>query len=468
MLRFNNNNIITGEIKQLLKQFNLPKVKVWKEGVKVFPEVFYIKNNILGKGVEVNGGEASFQPIRTYLYGENIDNLTKNLIVYDTIYDSYTHKYLGDYLRFYRDMKNINLMSMYNCFANELAKNINIQVKDVTGTVVKFNFDTSNDTFKVYMVPVKFFEKYTIGLECDTKIEIIAGLYDNEKVINFSNDNEDITLYDHTYVKKVGTRISSPFLYEKLVDLGDTLTKRLYSQEHNLKLFIKVPATSTSSIVVLEGDFVKHAELHFENDPTFASRKISFEVCNFETGTTNIDGQSFIYNGSNLERDYLSRPQLLDFNSTLSYPFASRLIEYLFGHVITSDEDILNNVSRLQKRLVQRYNEYVVDKDGNFIYQKDVNGDYILSDNSTISIASFNALPLSDPKRKMRLKIHKFIGMPTIINESTIWSTKLKNVTYDVIISSNVENAANSNKFDLIGFIDKDSEQAIGEYVEVK
>ena len=465
MLRFNNNNIITGEIKQLLKQFNLPNVKVWKEGIKLFPEMFYIKNNILGKGV-VSGNQTLFQPIKNYVYGEKTNNLTKNLIVYDTIYDSYTHKYLGDYLRFHRDMKNINLMSMYNCFSNELAKNVNIQVKDVTGNV-KFTFDTSNDNFKIFMVPVKFFEQYTIGIECDTKIEMVVGLYDNEKVINFSDNPEDITLYDQTYVKKVGTRISSPFLYNKLLDLGVTLTKRLYSQEHNLKLFIKVPATSTSSVVVLEGDFVKSAELHFEDDPTFSSRKVSFEVCNFETGTTNIDGQSFVYNGSNVERKYLARPQLLDFNSTVSYPFSNRLIEYLFGNVITSDEDILNNVSRLQKRLVQRYNEYVVDKDGNFIYQTDVNGDYILSDNTTISIASFNALPPTDPKRKMRLKIHKFVGMPTIINESTIWSTKLRNVTYDVIISSNVENAANSNKFDLIGYVDKDSEQAIGEYLEV-
>lgn len=464
MLKFNNDNIITGQIKQLLKEFNLPKLKVWKEGIKLFPGSFYIKDNQICVGVE-DGLDVVLQIVEPYIYGKSIQNVTKNLIVSNGIYDSYTHSYLGDYLRFYRDMKNINLMSMYNCFSNEQAKNLQLDVKDVEGNT-KFNFDTTNDNFKIYMVPVKFFEKYTIGIECDTKIEIVAGIYDNERLINYSTDSSDITLYNATYVKRVGTKISSPFIYDKLVDLGTTLTKRLYSQENNLKLFIKVPSTSTSSVVIIEGDFVKFAELHFENDPTFSSREVAFEVCNFETGTTNIGGQSFVYNGSNKERNYLSRPQLLDFNSTVSYPFANRLIEYIFGNVITSDEDIAKNVSRIQKRLVQRYGEYIKDKDGNIIYLVNQSNEYILSNGTTISKSGFDALPLSDPRKKMRLPIHKYIGMNSIINQESLWSTKLKNVCYDVIISSNIENNPSSNKFDLVGFIDKDSEQAIGEYLE--
>jgi hypothetical protein len=468
MIRFNNDNIVTGEIKQLLKEFNLPQLRVWKSGIKVFPGIFYIKDNNLCVGVQ-SGNTVSLQVIKPYIYGENIQNITKNLIVSDNIYDSYTHKYLGDYLRFYRDTRDVNLMSMYNCFANELAKNMNIKT-------AKFTFDTANDSFKVYMVPVKLFEKYTIGFECDTKIEIIVGLYDNEKVINFSSNQNDTTLYDATYVKKVGTKISSPFLYDKLFNLesiltspafGSSVTKFIASQENNLKMFIKVPATSTSSLVVLEGDFVKSSELHFDNDLTYSSRKIAFEVCNFESGTTNIDNQTFTYSGGNTERKYLSRPQLLDFNSTFSYPFALRLIEYIFGNVITSDDEIANNVSRVQKRLVQRYSDYVKDKDGNIVYLLDLNGNYVLSNGTAISIASFNSLPSSDPRKNMRLPVHKYVGMGNIIIKDSIWSTKLRNVIYNAINDSNIENIPNSNKFDLIGYVDKDSEKAIGEYTEV-
>jgi hypothetical protein len=465
MIRFNSDNIITGEIKQLLKEFNLPNIRIWKEGIKIFPGVFYIKDNNLCVGTQTS----SLQVVKPYIYGENISNITKNLIVYDNIYDSYTHRYLGDYLRFYRDVKGINLMSMYNCFSNELVKSLSVQT-------AKLTFDTANDNFKIYMVPVKLFEKYTIGFECDTKIEMFVGLYDNEKLINFSNNSDDFTLYDATYVKRVGTKISSPFLYDRLFNLesiltspsfGSSVTKFIYNQENNLKLFIKVPATSTSSLVVLEGDFVKFSELHFEDDQTFSSRKVPFEVCNFETGTTNIDGQTFTYKGASTERRYLSRPQLIDFNSTVSYPFSLRLIEYMFGNVITSDEVLPNNVSRLQKRLVQRYNDYVKDKDGNIVYLLDLNGDYVLSNGTAISIASFNALPSSDPRKNMRLPIHRYVGMSNIILKDSIWSTKLRNVIYDAINDSDIENIPNSNKFDLIGYVDKDSEKAIGEYTEV-
>jgi hypothetical protein len=461
MLRFNNDNIITSEIKQLLKEFNLPQLKVWKQGVVIFPGVFYIKDNSLCVGVA--GQPPTLKVIEPYIYSKKIANITKNYIISDMVYDSYTHKYLGDYLRFYRDVKKVNLMSMYNCYANELAKNINIQVRDNQNNL-KFIFDTENNNFKIYMVPVKFFEQYTIGFECDTKIEIIAGLYDNDKLVNFSSNPEDTALYNSTYVKKVGTKITTPFLYTKLVDLGDLLTRTLYLQEPNLKLFIKVPATSTSSLVVLEGDYLKFSELHFDEDDTFSSRKVPFEVCNFETGTINIDGQTFVYNGANTERRYISRPQLLDFNSTISYPFASRLIEYIFGHVITSDEEIGSNIARIQKRLVQRYNDYVKDQTGDFVYLLDLNGDYVLSNGTAISIAAFDALPSTDPRKKMRLPIHRFIGMGSIVNEVSLWSIKLRNVCYDAIFNSNIETIPNSNKFDLIGFIDKDSEKAIGEY----
>jgi hypothetical protein len=67
----------------------------------------------------------------------------------------------------------------------------------------------------------------------------------------------------------------------------------------------------------------------------------------------------------------------------------------------------------------------------------------------------------------MRLPIHKYVGMSNIITEESLWSTKLRNVCYNAIISSNIEEGVNSNKFDLIGFIDKDSEKAIGEYKEI-
>jgi hypothetical protein len=478
MLRFNNDNIITGQIKQLLKEFNLPQVRVWKEGIKIFSGVFYIKNNNLCLGV-VSNNTTILQTIKPYIYGESIENVTKNLIISNNLYDSYTHTYLGDYLRFYRDVKNINLMSMYNCFSNEQAKNLSIVASFVPANtdlsyppLPGFNFDTENNNFKIYVVPVKFFENYTIGIECDTQIEIIAGIYDNDKVINYSSNASDISFYRATYVKKIGTRLNSPFLYDKLFNIDNILkenrfsselTKRTYEQEKNLKLFIKVPSTSISSVVVLEGDFIKFSELYFDES---SNRKVAFEVCNFETGTSNIDGQTFVFKGADKERKYISRPQLLDFNSALSYPFADRLIEYIFEGVITSEDKVPKNISRIQKRLIQRYNEYVKDENGDLIYLTDVNGNYVLSNSTTISKQDFDSLPKTDPTRKMVIPIHKYIGTESVIYQTSLWSTKLRNVCYDAIMNFNGENNLNVNKFDMNGFIDKDSEQIIGEYKE--
>ena len=101
---------------------------------------------------------------------------------------------------------------------------------------------------------------------------------------------------------------------------------------------------------MLEGDYINNNQLHFVADRGFSVRKHAVEVCNYESRTVNEEGQpTFVYKGAATKRNYLSRLQLLDFNSTISYPFADRLIEYLFGNVITPEDEVVKNVERLQK-----------------------------------------------------------------------------------------------------------------------
>ena len=111
-----------------------------------------------------------------YTYGQKILNYTKNLQIQNTVYDSYTHEYLGDYLRFHRDFANINLMPLYNCFSNRACPHLDLSFTLGNNYEVKFKTDQSLETtlYKYYMVPVKFFKNYTIAIDSSASIELPA------------------------------------------------------------------------------------------------------------------------------------------------------------------------------------------------------------------------------------------------------------------------------------------------------
>lgn len=142
MFKFNNNHIATGYIKQLLASFNLPTYKVYtrefeqykdahgvedpriaasvpKDG-NTYPDhmcyVNYIKDGLVQRYDGLNWIPTQYH----YHYNKKELNKTKNLKIRNNLYDSYTHEYLGEYLRFQRDYNNLDLMPLYNCFSDTL------------------------------------------------------------------------------------------------------------------------------------------------------------------------------------------------------------------------------------------------------------------------------------------------------------------------------------------------------------
>ena len=115
-----------------------------------------------------------------YTYNQKILNYTKNLQIQNTIYDSYTHEYLGDYLRFHRDFANINLMPLYNCFSNRACPHLDLSFEVGTNYKASFKTDQTFETalYKYYMVPVKFFKNYTIAMDSESSIEVCCCIYD--------------------------------------------------------------------------------------------------------------------------------------------------------------------------------------------------------------------------------------------------------------------------------------------------
>ncbi len=206
-----------------------------------------------------------------YAYNLKIKNGTKNLVINNSTYDSDTHEYLGDFLRFHRDYLNVNLMPLYNCFSNRACPNLDVTVKVVPDKVEKQTIDgkttdvvvekgyeavfkTKNTDYKIYMVPIKFFQKYTIAIDCNEAVEVFCGLYGRYQY----EDKYNIIMKD-TYYCFNTLNFNNPQLFdptEKLAPyLDPTHELELAQREEDLKLFIKVPASNKSAIVILEGDY---------------------------------------------------------------------------------------------------------------------------------------------------------------------------------------------------------------------
>lgn len=316
MRKFNTSDLLTGYIKQLLHNFNLPKVKVYTEQHRQYMLQYMLKNEgkeiinkespeILGtlkassdntmqnvryfpyiKDGEIQeyinnewknvGDRGNIKVFRNYVYGEKILNYTKNLKINSNVYDSYTHEYLGDYLRFHRDFLNLDLMPLYNCFSNRSCDKLKLKWSLLNETNVVF--DTTDTNFKIYMIPVKLFKKYTIAIDSEYPIEMCCGIYGD-----YQDTREKFSNIPRLTYKRVSNSVfSQPFLYDLLAYTDDNMTNTLIEKltsnnsnndlielaqnECDLKLFIKIPVENNSTIVVLEGDYLNWNDSYYAKE----------------------------------------------------------------------------------------------------------------------------------------------------------------------------------------------------------
>ena len=388
MIKYNDSTITAGQIKQVLKNFNLPKVSVWKSGMLVFEGCCYITQQYvvqaLHTGMFEEIDDTNFKVLYPFVVNQKRLNFTKNYELNSLLYDSYTHKYLGDYLRFIRDFYDVDVMSMYNCFSNEQVSNVSFglqysqtleevtilededdptsdlepvyetSVSDSNQVFVTFDIysklsiQSSNDEkFKIFAVPIKLFKKYTIGIDCDAEVEFVADFYSENRRLDVETAEVMNKFYRRTYKRFHAMRFNKPILYtgvayEDISDLSETdlgILKRFYLQEQNLKLYIKVPTSCASSITILEGDYVSGSNFYFNK---YAHKVISGLPLRF------IDEKT---KKSLTKHDYISRHQLLNINSGISYPIADKLVDFLCNNIISPIDTISENISRVQKKL---------------------------------------------------------------------------------------------------------------------
>lgn len=304
--------------------------------------------DLVHQKIHVQGKSSGYFTERYFVYDQKEVNHTTTLPVTNNEYDVQTHEYLGNYLRFLRDYNKLDLMSLYNCFSNNICPKLDLTIPVSDTYQAKFN--SNSDLYKIYMLPVKMFKNYTIAIDSSADIEMFCGLFG--KYYNSSSTFQNLAAKTYTCFNSM--QFSKPRLYTKLKTVCDwlSMTQRaeLAELETDLKLFIKVPNTVTSSIVILEGDYHSSSDFSFSNRQYLVDQNAPIKnyakqnIVDYNKTVINFEHIDEIAASDNFA--LISQPQLLRINTGTSYPFADRLIEYLTGNAITSLDENGDNILR--------------------------------------------------------------------------------------------------------------------------
>lgn len=427
MFTFDNTHILTGYLKQLLASVPIPTCRVYTkenalhratygvEDPRILPTtqllhknrpsmpISYVRDNSIfqyrwnstNPPADLHKGFTWHQVVSDIFEDDKYQlNFTKVLKSSGCLYDTKTHEYLGDYLRFLRDYHDVNLMSLYNCFNNRIYNNVHCHIKeqkvyerDENGDTIEklanpeIIFSSYDKKYNIYAVPVRLFEKYTIAIDSPRGVELCCGFYK----ASFDDSARAMDLVKRTYVKVQQSIFSQPFIYDKLVvdnwTHQDEITADANGQlplftenkisrldiaarEADLRLFIKLPTSCKSSITILEGDYRNFNDCRYTprlvplpyTKPGESAKTLlvwdyvqNHYIVNTKPEVRVNENSVKRVNLNTVPFKPISKLQLLEFNTGISYPFADRLIEYLVGSAITPTDEISDNIRRAQQ-----------------------------------------------------------------------------------------------------------------------
>lgn len=404
-------NLISRFIKCLLCDTYIPIVNIWKEGkslIKGFTYITQDKKIVVAKK-DYNIGDLIapkssldsdfFTIISDYVEGEFYRGITSNFESNSALYDSDTHKNLGKYLRYIRDMYDIDLMPYYNCYSGISSDLIRID----NNQIVENN--TIEDGLISYLVPIRFNEKYTIYYNSDIPFYIVPVYYDGIKVQRVVNSEG----FNYPIERINICNNNQPYLFNEIKfdanNLYDEISPSIAFNNY-LHLLIQVPKNKYSNLLVLEGDY------------TYINKNLN----NVNNLSINRLPQVFIGDGinsneisNNLLNDIFKPYSSLRENvSDINYAFSDRLVEYLLYSPIIKKDRIRFNIKRIQ--------------------------DYASSENLEKSFIKY--LDNEDIKSFSQTYV------------SDIWSNNLRYYLYNFITQNNKTPLYK----DINGYVDKDSE----------
>lgn len=272
---------------------------------------------------------ASFTILSRYYEEANLSNYS--FLSDCNYYDSDTHYHLGQYLRYLKHSKGIDLLPYYNCFNYKVINDVYLTPTSPYYAIM------DNADYKVAAVPIEFGKDYTIAIDCSSEIRIRCVFYgESGLILNPSGDSDtpyisDTAQFVTSYRSYPNSSFKKPFTYRI-----DTNVSSYHSMSRNLYMLIQLPKSNNSSIVVLEGDYTNSSY-----------DVISTDYYDEDTGEA---GQLMPVYNPNLS--------LLFANCGKTFAFSDRLIEYLVGSVITPLDEIPNNIIKVQSSMLQLSGDY--------------------------------------------------------------------------------------------------------------
>lgn len=180
MQSFFTNTIEYRFISNLLYETYLPIFKSVNDGDIINKGFLYTYKNSIIKcdktGVlNTQPPVATYHKITSYNFGDNEVPYCRNYVDKDVAYNSELHEALGNYLRYYRDIYDINLMPLYNCFSYR-----QLEDYDLHSNYPYINED-KNSSNKIFIVPIKYDTEYTIALDSTTDVLLLPMIVNKKE-----------------------------------------------------------------------------------------------------------------------------------------------------------------------------------------------------------------------------------------------------------------------------------------------
>lgn len=332
--QFNTDTLGGRFIQSLLAQTPIPVYECAFDEDYIVAGCYYVYKKDIVKCVETGYLNSSYQTPKA--------NITKIICtdVYDpkyfstytahtNYYDTDTHYHLRRYLRYLYSTTGLNLFPFYNCYAGLSFPDVRltyetVREKDLTRNTVtnkqQINVKrTAKQEYKVIGVPILFGHEYTIALDCPTQFLVRAALYDDSGFIDDTEDSFDLPSTLRTQLQSSGqfhvrSKFKEPFKFR--INATENAKDMLYQKM--LYLLIQIPLDNTSSIVVLD---------RFD------------------------DRQGVVCDEHSVQENLFYNSSLLRMNWHASFAFSDRLVEYLLGNVIHSNDYNTRNIEKIQQTL---------------------------------------------------------------------------------------------------------------------